>query len=251
MSNTLASPEALNLYAKVEDILGVQEIAPDIYAHYLRFLRSAKFHSLLDVGCGSGDFLLQIQKIFHIDNLLGIDLSSIMVERTLQKGLVAKKIELCSVDNSYDVVTAVFDMLNYLDKKALKKFLKCASSKINQNGYLLCDINTLYGFKEVAVGSLIIDDGDRFVTIDSDFEEGKYSSVFTLFERDANQHYHKLQESIDQYYHTVEELEVMLPDMRLLIMDNVRLYSDGVDKKFLVFQKVSTHKRGGFLGQSI
>lgn len=236
--SNLPSQEALNLYAQVEDILGVKDIAPNIYAHYLLFLKSVKFHSMLDVGCGSGDFLSQMQKIFNIDNLLGIDLSSVMVERTLQKGLVAKNIELCSVDSSYDVMTAVFDMINYLDKKALKKFLECASTKINPNGYLLCDINTLYGFKEVAVGSLIIDDDDRFVTIDSDFEEGKYSSQFTLFEKNMNQHYRKVQGSIDQYYHTIEEIEAMLPDMRLLIEDNVRLYSNEVDKNFLVFQKL-------------
>lgn len=238
MPNSSASIEALNLYAKVEDILGISETAPDLYAHYLLFLSNIEFDSMLDVGCGSGEFLSQMQKIFTIDNILGIDLSTVMVERAQEMGLPAKNIELCSVDDSYDVVTAVFDMLNYLDKTALKGFLSSLSQKINPEGYFLCDINTLYGFREVAVGSLIVDDGDRFLTIDSDFEGSLYSSEFTLFEKGVEGQYHKHQESIDQYHHKVKDIESMLHEMKLVVDDDVRLYAEEVDKRFLVFQKI-------------
>jgi len=56
---------------------------------------------------------------------------------------------------------------------------------LNEGGFFLCDINTLYGFKNVAVGSYIVDDEDRFLTVDSDFEKGEYISEFTLFEKEG------------------------------------------------------------------
>ncbi len=58
--------DPLDLYAKVEDLLGVKEVAPSLYAHYLLFLNSVDFENLLDVGCGSGDFLRQIQGALKI-----------------------------------------------------------------------------------------------------------------------------------------------------------------------------------------
>ena len=54
---------ALDLYAKVEDLLGVKEAAPTLYAHYLLFLQTLEFETLLDVGCGSGILGLACKKL--------------------------------------------------------------------------------------------------------------------------------------------------------------------------------------------
>ncbi|HIQ45993.1 MAG TPA: class I SAM-dependent methyltransferase, partial [Sulfurovum sp.] len=78
--------DSLDLYAKVEDLLGVKEASPKLYAHYLLFLNTLEFNNLLDVGCGSGDFLQQMQQALDIPSVKGIDLSPLMVEKTVQKG---------------------------------------------------------------------------------------------------------------------------------------------------------------------
>ncbi|UFH60748.1 class I SAM-dependent methyltransferase [Sulfurovum mangrovi] len=84
----------------------------------------------------------------------------------------AECIDLCDLEGKYDVITAVFDMVNYLDAKALQRFLGCMADHLNEGGYFVFDINTLYGFENVAVGAFIVDDEARFLAIDSDFGRG-------------------------------------------------------------------------------
>ena len=228
---------SLDLYAKVEDLLGVKEAAPCLYAHYLLFLNTIDFETLLDVGCGSGDFLLQMQKALDIPQVKGIDLSPLMVSRTCKYNLDAECIDLCDLEGKYDVITAVFDMLNYLNTEEIKVFLSCVKEHLREGGYFLCDINTLYGFENVAVGSFIVDDDERFLTVDSDYEEGEYISEFTLFEKE-NACYKKSQETIRQYYHTVDDL-VKYSKLELLVSDEVNLYElEESDKTFVVLKKV-------------
>jgi cyclopropane fatty-acyl-phospholipid synthase-like methyltransferase len=128
-------------------------------------------------------------------------------------------------------------MLNYLTKEELKNFLSCMKKHLNDGGIFLCDINTLYGFENVAVGSFIVDDDERFLTVDSDFEEGEYSAEFTLFEKN-NDMYLKSQEMIKQHYHSVEEL-VQYSGLELIANDDVNLYDfDEADKHFIVLGKM-------------
>ena len=229
--------DSLDLYAKVEDLLGVKEAAPRLYAHYLLFLNPIAFDRLLDVGCGSGDFLLQMQQALEIPSVKGIDLSPLMVSKTQEHGIDAACIDLCDLEGKYDVITAVFDMLNYLTPEQLKRFLICVKNHLNEGGLFLCDINTLYGFENVAVGSYIVDDEERFLTVDSDFEEGEYISEFTLFEKEGTC-YAKSQETIRQYYHSVDDI-VKYSGLELLANDDVELYElEEADKRFIVLRKM-------------
>ncbi len=230
------SASSLDLYAKVEDLLGVKEVAPKLYAHYLLFLNFEDIDSMLDVGCGSGDFLFQMKKALSIPKAQGIDLSPLMVSMARDIGVDASCVDLCKLDEQYDVITAVFDMLNYLDDKSLIEFLDCVYDRLDDGGVFLCDINTLYAFENVAVGSYIVDDDDRFLTIDSDFEDGVYHSEFTLFEKSDN-HFSKSQESINQYYHKIEDI-VKYSNLELIQSDEMKLYElDEADKIFLVLRK--------------
>ena len=230
------SSNSLDLYAKVEDLLGVKEAAPRLYAHYLLFLQTIDFDTLLDVGCGSGDFLIQMQQALDILQVKGIDLSPAMVSKTVEMGLDAECVDLCALNGKYDVITAVFDMLNYLSTINLKSFLMCVKNHLKEDGVFLCDINTLYGFENVAVGSFIVDDDERFLTVDSEFEAGEYISEFTLFEKE-NTCFKKSQEIIRQYYHTVDDL-VEYSGLKLVVSDDVNLYGlEESDKTFVVLKK--------------
>ena len=227
-------PKALDLYAKVEDLLGVNEVTPKLYENYFYTLENLDFNSLLDVGCGRGEFLRQLTNLFPDIEVMGIDLSPLMVETTKSKGIEAECIDLCKLDKKFQVITAVFDMVNYLDRDNLKKFMRCIEDRLEDGGYFICDINSLYAFEELAVGSYVRDDDSRFVTIDSYFKENKYYSEFTLFEKDDNR-FKKSQDMIIQYYHRVEEL-VKFTNLKLVDKFPFSIYGDEVEKFYLVFK---------------
>lgn len=228
--------ESLDLYAKVEDLLGIEGAIPRLYAHYLLFLQSVQPKTLLDVGCGSGDFLVQMKKALNLEEAKGIDLSPLMVEHTQSKGVDAACIDLCDLEGRYDVITAVFDMVNYLDARSLQRFLGCIADHLNEGGYFLFDVNTRFGFESVAVGAFIVDDETRFLAIDSDFEKRTYEMELTLFEKKENI-FVKSKEKITQYYHTLETL-TSYTGLNLVSSEEVELYEMGeADKLFVVLQK--------------
>jgi SAM-dependent methyltransferase len=228
---------ALDLYAKVEDLLGVEEVTPLLNEYYFETLQTLEFKTLLDVGCGSGGFLKELSLAYPNVESLGIDLSSVMVEMTKAKGLNAQCIDLCKLDAKYDVITAIFDMVNYLDKQNLKRFLRCIEERLEVGGHFIFDINTLFAFKVVAAGSLIKDGGDRFLTIDSEFDEdtGEYFMDLTLFEEN-NGCFIKSQDEITQYYYKVNEIE-KLTNLKLISKKAISIYSNDTEKYYLVFKK--------------
>ena len=228
-------PKALDLYSKVEDLLGVNEVTPKLYENYFYTLQRVEFDSLLDVGCGRGEFLRQLSNLFPDTELRGIDLSPLMVKTTQSKGIQAQCIDLCKLDKKFQVITAVFDMVNYLDTPSLEKFMKCVEDRLEDGGYFICDINSLYAFEELAVGSYVRDDDTRFVTIDSYFQKNKYYSEFTLFEKDG-QKFKKSQDTIIQYYHKVEEL-IKLTNLKLIEEFPFSIYGEEIEKFYLVFRK--------------
>jgi len=230
-------PNALDLYAKVEDLLGVSEVTPILNEYYFNTLDGLEFKTLLDVGCGSGGFLEELSIGYSHVKTKGIDLSPVMVEMTKAKGMNAECIDLCKLNGKFDVITAIFDMMNYLNKENLKRFLGCIEERLEKGGHFIFDINTLYAFKVVAAGSYIKDAGDRFVTIDSDYleERGEYYMDFTLFEKEGEK-FVKSQNSITQYYYTVSEIQ-KLTNMKLVSKKAIAIYGDELEKFYLVFKK--------------
>lgn len=231
------SKGGLDIYALAEDMLDIHEVTPILNEYYFETLQEFDFKSLLDVGCGSGGFLQELSFQYPDVETMGIDLSPVMVKNAKAKGANAHCIDLCSVEQKFDVITAIFDMVNYLDKSQLRRFLGCIERTLNRGGYFICDINTLYAFKVVASGNFIKDVGDRFLTIDSDYieDEGSYYMDFTYFE-EIDGCYKKSQDSITQYYHKVEELK-RLTNMKLVSKTPIAIYGHETEKFYLVFQK--------------
>jgi predicted TPR repeat methyltransferase len=224
--------ENLDLYAKIEPMIGFYEAYENLYENYLQLLEKFDVKTLLDVGCGNGKLLEKLSKRYQAR---GIDLSAKMVEIARAKGLDASQAGLEELTDSFDALLAVADVLNYMPEKMLQPFLEAVDARLESGGIFLCDINTLHGFEEVAAGSMSVDEEDRFLAIDAEFEESILRTDFTLFEREGRC-YKKEQATIFQYYHTIDTVESLSP-LKLIGLRDINLFSMESDKTILIFQK--------------
>jgi len=146
----------LDLYAKAEHLLGIEEATEALYDLYRSELDDYNVQTLLDVGCGRGGFMQRMQS----DGVRckGVDLSRIMVDECLAQGLDVICGDVSEVEGKFDAIVSIFDVLNFLDKAELTKFLDAIASKMDENSLFIADINTLYGFSDVAEGSMSHDE---------------------------------------------------------------------------------------------
>ena len=199
---------ALNLYSIVEQDLDFKEEIQELYSAYELFINQLEPSSLIDIGCGQGDFLLQVA---HDDmSTFGIDLSNEQIKVAKSKNINSACMDVADVKDKYDCATAMFDVLNYIDRDSLKSFIQSTYDVLNDDSYFIFDVNTLFGFEEVAQGSLNINKQDRFIGIDAYYEDEKLSTHITLFQKNKNKLYSKYEECIIQYYHSKEYLEDLL-----------------------------------------
>jgi len=226
----------LELYAKIEPLLGFEETIEALYDFYIDLLKSWNPDTLIDIGCGSGAFLKRLSQNMDLKRAYGVDLSKRMVERARVLGIDAEAKDLCDVKESFDAATAVFDVLNYLEFETLEQFMGCVYRVLKPGGIFIADINTLFGFEEVAQGSLIREDDKRFVTLDSLFENGKLTTNLTLFEEESSGCYRKSNDTIVQHYHETEKLS-NIGGLVLIQSYPIEMYADVPDKEVLLFKR--------------
>ncbi len=220
----------LDLYAKVEPLLGFEEQKEELYGIFLNKLEELGVQKVLDIGCGSGRFMeLAKSRGFAIE---GVDLSQEMVVRAKAKGLECECVDICNISGVYEAAVAVFDVLNYLQEP--KPFLECVKNLLKPGGYFVADINTYRGFAEVAQGALWIDQGDQFVAVEGEFEDRHLKTDIIYFYIKEGCYY-KEQGSILQYYHEVDDLKI--EGMEIVDIDLISLFGDFADKALITYKK--------------
>lgn len=223
----------LDLYAKIEPLIGFYEAYEELYSLYLSKLKKLNISHFLDAGCGNGRFL-EIAKEHKID-ALGIDLSSKMIDIAKAKGVDARQVELKELRREYECICAIADVLNYMDRDGLKIFLEDVKVRLKNGGYFLFDINSLHGFKDVAEGSFINSSSNYTLAIDAVFEEGKLLTHIDYFER-LGESYIREQADIEQFYHSIKDIEALW-GAKALSTKPISLFSTKSDKLMVVLQK--------------
>ena len=223
----------LDLYAKAEHLLGIEEATEALYDLYRSELDDYKVKTLLDVGCGRGGFMRRMES----DGVKckGVDLSSLMVQECKEQGLDAECIDVKDVTGTYDAVVSIFDVLNFMNTQELEAFLDAVADKMDENSIFIADINTLYGFKDVAEGTMSNDADDEFLSVDAVFQENELHTKFTLFEKNDDGCYTKYQDTIVQYFHKIEFFKKH-KKLKLIDKQTFSLY-DVEDKTLLIFKK--------------
>jgi len=223
----------LDLYAKAEHLLGIEEATEALYDLYRSELDEYKIKTLLDVGCGRGGFMTRMIS----DGVIckGVDLSSVMVEECKADGLDAECKDVADVDGTYDAIVSIFDVLNFMDNDALIKFLDAVATKLSDNGIFIADINTRYGFSDVAEGTMSSENEKEFLSVDAQFANDELHTKFTLFEKNEDDTFVKYQDTIVQHFHKMKIFQ-KLDGLKLIEKQTFSLY-DTEDKTLLIFKK--------------
>ena len=225
---------ALDLYAKIEPLIGFDEQYEKLYQIYLEWLKSLHVKTVLDVGCGNGKFLKHLQNNgFKAE---GIERSEHMVERSLSLGVDASTKELGELPrNSFDCVVAIADVLNYISPDEMAVFFKEVNGVLKQGGYFLCDVNTLHGFENVADGVMSKENDNFFLCVEANFEDKQLQTHISLFEKQGDL-YHKEQGSITQYFHSQTFLK-KVGIFKFCTTKSVALFGREADKTMMLLQK--------------
>jgi len=225
---------ALDLYSRVEHLLGIEESTAYLHTLYTEVLYNYDIKTLLDVGCGTGALMQTFEK-FDIE-CEGIDLSPLMVEKAKDKGLKAEHKNICEVDKKYDAVVSVFDVLNFVHPDELVAFLDCVHKTLNDEGLFVFDVNTLHGFSNVADGVMSAEEENLFLTVDAQFKDNQLDTKFTAFMKNEDKTYTKEQSVIIQYFHSLQ-LFKKLKNFKLVQSAYLDMY-DVKDKALIVLKKV-------------
>ncbi len=224
---------ALDLYAKSEHLLGIEASTQILHSIFLTLLEDEQIGSVLDIGCGRGGFMTQA--IAAGMQCRGIDLSPVMVAAARQKGLDVACQNICEVSGRYEAAVAIFDVLNFIPPEGLSSFFHCVAGVLEEDGIFIVDVNTEYGFSDVAEGSMSAEDEACFLNVNAVYDNGRLSTEFTLFHRQEDGRYLKSQEQIEQYFHTLETLKNN--GALVLVEDHPLSLYDVDDKMLLIFKK--------------
>ena len=225
---------SLDLYAKIEPLIGFYDEYEELYSSYLQLLYPLAVTSVLDIGCGNGK-LLKLLKDNDFD-AYGIDRSSEMIKRAKELGVKAEDKELSSLEKkSFECALAVGDVLNYMKDDELDKFFDEVKTVVKDDGYFLADINTQLGF-EVADGVMVKENDNSFLSVEANYEDEVLTTNITLFEKN-NQTYSKSSGQVLQYFHTKERFE-KLKSFRLVASSPISMFSEEDEKLLMLFQVI-------------
>lgn len=121
---------------------------PNISDKILKFIQDAgvKGNKLLDVACGTGTTLKYFyEKKYEV---MGIDISGSMLALAKKKlpSVVLLKMNMTKLDfdQTFDVITCLFDSVNHLlDINDWDKFFRLSYKYLNSSGVLIFDMNTI------------------------------------------------------------------------------------------------------------
>ena len=134
-------------YSKIYDFLYTQKdytketnLIKKILKRYL-----PKSKSLLDLGCGTGQYSNLMTK-FKL-NVVGVDRSSSMLKIAKQKykknkrlSFIKSNIGNIKIKKKFDIISALFHILSYhTSEKEINKFFSKSYSHLNKNGILIFD----------------------------------------------------------------------------------------------------------------
>ncbi|WRK54946.1 class I SAM-dependent methyltransferase [Coprobacillaceae bacterium CR2/5/TPMF4] len=140
------------------------------YQDYYQFINQhAKFKSVLELGCGTGEIAILLAK--DKKQVYATDLSKDMLEVARMKAMDANvdlllgRIDMTDFETNQavDLVLCLCDSLNYvLSKKKVLKTFKNVYDSLKYNGAFIFDVNSLYKTDQILDNYLEEENDDDF-----------------------------------------------------------------------------------------
>jgi len=117
---------------------------------------SLKPELVLDLGCGTGSFTIEMARRGY--NMIGLDISTDMLscasEKARNEGLeilfLNQDMSCFELYGTVDTIVSLMDSINYItDKRDLRRLFKLVVNYLNPGGLFIFDINSRYKFERI------------------------------------------------------------------------------------------------------
>ena len=193
------------------------------YEHWSQYLieklRAFSLREGLDAGCGGGWFTRAFQRAGY--QMTGMDISPEMLDYAQNKALkegvrgeyLLGDLTKFRSPKKYDFVTAINDCINYIPKTKLGNTFQNVKNLLKKDGIFLFDISSAKKFREKIANTVSVDDRDEvtYMSFNREETDGVTMEV-TLFVKEKDGRYVRLEEQHRQYAYTEEEIIQTLQD---------------------------------------
>ena len=171
--------------------------------------------SLLDLGCGTGNFLALLENDFK--RCVGIDISNGMIEIAKQK---CKNAELMignvldfNFPDKFSLITCNYDMINHLNNldEWTKVFFN-AYKHLTDDGYFIFDFNTLVSYTYLNIDEEVKYETENFKYVSKDYIVDKNHARLTIKVFDKNDNYLSSIDQTESFY-SAEEVALKLKEV--------------------------------------
>ncbi len=180
----------------------------------------------LDIGCGGGWFTRAFMRAGY--QMTGLDISPQMLDyaqtQAAKEGvrgeyLLGDVIKFHS-PKKFDFATAINDCINYIPKDKLSSAFKRVRSALKKGGIFLFDISSVRKFCSKLANTVSVDDREEvtYLCFNRKEEDGVTMEV-TLFCKEADGKYLRLDEEHRQYAYTEEEIVAALKECGFTLLE--------------------------------
>lgn len=232
-------------FAKVYDILNY-DMPYNLWLDIIEEVKGSSA-SILDIGAGTGEILKRIRA----ERKLGIDNSSAMIEMAQQND-PSSEYKLCDMmtmdlNESFDIVTATADVLNYAPSKTdFQKVLDNVYKHLNESGLFIFDVHTEYKMQNDFNYELYSDSTEdifyNWQTVPGENDLSVWHEL-TFFIKESSDLYKKYEEThYQQTYKHSEILEMIKKSGYTVVksfsdFDTSNVIADVAERNFYILKK--------------
>lgn len=179
----------------------------------------------LDLACGTGTMTMLLKEkgidVYGVDG--SYDMLTVAQQKTMEKGLnilyLCQRMESLDLYGTIDTCICTLDSLNHIvDEKVFTKAIERVSLFMNNGGYFLFDLNTLYKHRKVlANNSFVFETDEVFLVWQNTLQENDIVDIdldFFIKEEDL---YERYSESFSERAYSLEFVEKVLKKYNFVV----------------------------------